>query len=455
MAILQIIICKILYIALQIMSIMLQGEAKNTKPNRFSVIVKQLNDSGFSMKEIASELGMDNSVLTKLCNGTLKSSKGEKLSDLITKLTNDARFGAIIKGKKIDVSKFDMLFSFYYWSAENQLRPALLGIVNDRISECRFYYLQKDLTNFYAEKDALEVKSLVYENSETMDIVLSKKKTGATFISAHLGNKEINEIEASFCSYCGAMGSTQKPYAGIGLLEKVEKENFSTWLEEISLKGIPPQITNALYKRRFDLSAIESKVYDSIEAINITQKEPLKLVNGQWLGYYLRSHIEGPNRSGGIVKVLMDVEESGVANIYFRQSDNPNIKDVTIYSGFFKFPNDNSAAITIGEFQSEKNVNRLVMYLKPDAQKLKGVFTGYRTIDLGCFTSAIFFEKLYLIRDENQTKREFIENLINEHRPARYHKSKFIDDPNDIRNQLKSIQEKTFETVENCFNANP
>jgi hypothetical protein len=284
-----------------------------------------------------------------------------------------------------------------------------------------------------------------------MDIVLSKKQTGATFISAHLGNKEINEIEVSFCSYCGAMGANQKPYAGIGLLEKIEKNDFDRYLEEISLNGIPQQITNALYRRRFDLSEKEAEVYDSIETVNMTQKEPLKLVHGQWLGYYLRSHIEGPDTNGGIVKVLMDVEESGVANIYFRESDNPKIKDVIIYKGFFRFPIENTGTITIGEFQNINNVNRLVMHLKPDAQKLKGVFTGYRTIDFGYFTSPIFFEKLYLIRDEGQTKKDFIENLINEHKPARYHMSKFNDDNEEIKNQLKRIQEKTFEIVENCF----
>jgi hypothetical protein len=426
---------------------------------QFSKLIKELADQNIPKYEIAEKLGIlkpnstlgDNSVMTKLCNGTLKSFKGTTVEGFTSKLLTHKDFAPILTSRKIDASKFDLLFFFYYWSAYDELKLGLLGIVAGKLSECKFYYLQKDPNNIYVEKYTLEVKSITYENSETLDIIVSKKHTGATYISAHLGNKEIDEIEVSFCSYCGAMGALQKPYAGIGLLEKVKKNDFARQMDEINSNGIPHQIINALYKRRFDLSNREVEIYDSIESINITQKEPLKLVSGQWLGYYLERQIEGPEESGGIVKVLMDVEESGITNIYFKDSDDPNIKEFTVYKGFFKFPFHDSGAIIIGEFESQTNINRLILHLKPDAQKLKGVFTGYRSIDLGYFTSPIYFEKLYVSKPASQTKNDFISSLADEHKPARYHRSQKNSYSQDIIDQLQRIQDKTFDTVHSCL----
>ncbi|MBK7763310.1 MAG: hypothetical protein IPI46_08035 [Bacteroidetes bacterium] len=137
--------------------------------------------------------------------------------------------------------------------------------------------------------NCINIKSIYYKDSDTIDIVLrTTKHSGFTFITAYKGIKKIDEIETTFCSYSGSMDSTQKPYAGIGLLERIKMDSISKALSKISQNGVSFRITNALFERRLDLSHHEVRSFTDKDELIENQIEPLKLLNGNWEGYFLK-----------------------------------------------------------------------------------------------------------------------------------------------------------------------
>lgn len=432
--------------------------------DEFKILIDVLVKSGFQRKQIAEELGIKEkgkkndgnlSVLSRLCNGSLQSYKGISISDYVEKIQKSKLLSSKLTSTNIDATKFDFIFFFYYWSEKGMAKVAVIGINKKSPRNSVFTYLTKQESGNYITGEVHDIKLFEHENSPTIDIVTRKRnKRGSTFISAHIGSKRLDEVKLTFCSYCGAMRSIQVNYAGIGILEQIAPEDFVNYMNELNSAGIHPSIVNVLYRRRLNLHHSENDVYDSYEALNSSQREPLNHIKGYWVGYYLRRMIEGPEKSGGLVKVIMIVEESGLATINFISGEyrDSAFNERTIYSGVFQFSIENSISIIVGKFQPVYKSNRLRMLLKYDDRKLTGFFCGWRIINSGYFTTPIYFEKID-ISSNNKSKEETLKALFKEYKPARYHRTKLKDKEFEyVLQTLSTIEDTVFDTVQRCSN---
>ena len=183
----------------------------------------------------------------------------------------------------------NLIFFFYYWSGDNEIRFAVLGIDLKKAKTGKLIYLQRTKNDEFEITHESNIESIAYEDSDTFDVILrSKRSLGATFLSVHLGSIEITDIKIAFCSYCGAKGAHETQFAGVGILHGIPKQEFETKLNDIKNKGINPNIVNVLYRKRFDLSLSEADLFEKEKNIDSYLPEPLKLVQDLWIGYYLR-----------------------------------------------------------------------------------------------------------------------------------------------------------------------
>jgi hypothetical protein len=435
----------------------MRGNIQDTQ--RFNQCVEKIAAAGILKKEIAADLGMVNkktgegniSALDKLCNGTANSNNDRSVEALTSLLLSIEKYRRIIGGMFIDTVAFEFIFFFYYWSNHDEIRCGILGI-NLSEKKGRLIYFTTISEKEFRITHESDLKKIAYQNSDTVDLMFkSKENLGATFLSVHKGSIEIPDMEISFCSYCGAMGSQETQFAGIGILQRINKIEFEDRFKVILSDGIAPNIANVLYKRRFNLHPSESESYKTPEKINLPQIEPLKLVKGVWQGFYVRRILKNTNGEGLLCKVLMVVKENGIARIHFKESDDEKIEPPNPYHGFFKFPILNKATVVVGEFENEHNTNRLTLYLKPDGQFLEGIFTGWRTKDLGVFATPVYFERIPQKDSEKyENLEDYIKKLLEVFKPARYDFKNVINFRKEIE-RLKIVQKNFMEIVSVCL----
>lgn len=435
---------------------------ENDYSDLFRNAVELLYSSGYKKNEIAEALDIkknndviDHAAFTKLCSGKLQSYKKRSIQSIYSELISLKQFKDFFNNNPFNIVSFDIVYIFYYWSYQNIIKTAIIGINMKRASSGRLIYLAKSASGNFTEKFSHPVISQEFINSETLDIRFNSKnkRSGATFLSVHLGSKSPEKINLTYTSFAGAMSNDQNQYCGIGVIQQIRKSDLTDFLKLLCQNGVPPSITNLLYKKRFDMTWPKHDMYENVEELWGTQREPLKLLKGYWVGYYLRNLIDGPKKDGGIVKIILNIQESGESFIYFNDSEEFEDSSLVTYNGFLKFPGENNYQITVGEFQNIQNVNRLILYLKPQSKKMSGMFSGWRSIDLGYFSSPIYFERIPKNKiDLEKSNEQQLSTLIEEYKPARYHRS-HKNDFEQIIEELREIQNGIFETVEKCLEA--
>jgi hypothetical protein len=429
----------------------------------FKNAVELLYSSEFKKNEIAESLNIkknsslvDHSAFAKLCTGVLQSYKKRTIESLYNELINHPKYKSYFNKNPFNIISFDIIYIFYYWSYQNKTKAAIIGLNLKRATAGRLIYLEKTSASSFKEKYNHPVISQEFKNSETLDIRFNtkNKRSGCTFLSIHLGNKLPQNINLTYASFAGAMSNDQNQYCGIGVIQQIQKSDLKDFLNNLYTNYIPPSIINILYKKRFDVTWSKHDMFENIEELWGTQREPLRLLNGFWVGYYLRRLIDGPTLDGGLVKVIFHIQETGESTILFNDSDEIEDSNLVIYNGFLKFPGENNYQITVGEFQTTQNVNRLMLYLKPQSKTMSGMFCGWRSIDIGYFATPIYFEKIPKNKiDLKKTDDENIAILINEFKPGQYHRTKTNEFEDQIK-KLREIQENVFETVEGCIGSN-
>lgn len=437
---------------------------------QFAKSVDLLKSHKISKAIIAEKLGIistrtqkpDHTILTKLVAGLVKTHNKRSVVELHQELITHEDFKKYFSNDLINITTYDHIFLFYYFSFHGIVKFAIIGISEKNSSLSRLIYLDKTEDGAYKESVTHHILTQTYKQSETLDLTCNnpRKKSGSTFLSIHLGDKSLAEIKVSFASYCGAMATDQNQYGGIGVIERITHEIFKDKMTILAKEGSPASVVNMLYRKRYDISRfpISPEMYDDIDALFGTQKEPLKLIQGYWRGYYLRRVLNGDSdKSGGIVKVLLEIQPSGLAAIRFIDAvveDMSTIdmllknKKVVEYKGVFKFPIPDSCSITAGEFEYNKqqSISRLQLRLKYKSNKLVGMLSGWRTIDLGFYSTPIYFEQMN--SDEIGTLSN--NEILIKHHMTQYFRSTYQSFKKQIT-ELQRLQKDIFEGVEECF----
>jgi hypothetical protein len=397
-------------------------------------LVEVLHHSGVQKKEIASQIKipkLDLSDLAKLCSGTSKTCNGLAASDYIS--------------VDIDTINNDRIFFLYYWSIHHQLKFSIIA-VNDVSKSGEFVYVKKGTNSMFEIERKSKVDSFNHNNLPTIEFILKKEDVDvSTFITAHKGSKKLNDIRLTYCAYCGATGSNYLSYSGIGILEQIPKMDLLKHLVYLAIEGVPPSISNALYRRRFDLETSESEVYDSYEQIKEKQINAIKNLVGYWVGYYPRKNIEVGKVRGGIAKVVMSVKADGKVHVYYQAKSHPDYSPD--YEGILRFPHSKKKSIIVGELEHYKKTHRVRFLLNAHSNQISGNFSGWRDEDSFHFSRAIFFEKVENI-DLSDHKND-IPLLLSLYKPRGYHRGE-LEGMSKIIEKLIKIEADTIHTMKSC-----
>jgi hypothetical protein len=425
----------------------------------FALIIEILKRNKVKLSEIAEYLklyGKDNktinlSVLTKLTTGVIKTNKGRGYEEYISLL--EKKYHHILSDRSISTVEIDFSYLLFFWDKAGTINFSLVLLSTSSDTKGRVIYFKKNEDGKYVELESLEIKSFFYKDSETLDIIFKDtKRSGFTFVSIHKGNKRLDEINLSFCSYSGSMESTQTPFAGIGIVKQINIGDIEKEIDFICHNGIDSQVTNVLYERRMDVKDHEVKVIANYDELIDKNRDPQKIVAGVWVGYFLRNEIDMFVEGGGIVTVVMRIKESGEATIVHFLSKETKSPEKIIYRGIIRFPIDNQTTIMLGNFEKKNDTHRLSLYLRTDSQKLKGMFTGWRVTDTTFFATPIYFTR---ITNDIQNESQF-EQLLQDIKPTRSHFNEFIKkEVPDVINQLGKIQENSFATIESALKLKP
>ncbi len=420
----------------------------------FNRLVALITDV-YTKTRIAQELNIINeakheadlATFNKIENGTLSSHDGIYIQEFNDKLKAVKDFKDILTPTAGSVTDFTSLFLLYYWSSDNTLSLAAIGVNSEDENKNSFIYFSKNNSGAYEIHKTRKVTSFHYIPHKVIEIVVQKKSSGPKiFITVDLCGNEIEDVTFAYCSYCGSMGSSNGAFGGIGIIEKIGISDFSKRIDKIA-KEFPYSIVNAIYNRRHNVNDSEIKVYEDVNKIRNKQTKTMKKIFGFWVGYYPRKHIEKEGIIGGIAKALMFIDKSGEVKFYFR-SDHTDGNIIPDYEGIIRFPYSAETKIIVGEFEQYKGVPRMRLLLDLAHNNLTGSMSGWRHKDNIHFTRAIFFENVLNTEVDNYTAT--LQSLIGKHQPGPYTINDYLLIKDKIKT-LRQIQDKVIHTIDNCI----
>lgn len=427
--------------------------SSNKDSEVLNYLVEILYSHGIQKKNIAFNIGIpksDTSDLSKLCDGTLKSCNRKSVKDYINSIYEFREFEKILTKNAINFSLYSRIFIFYYWSSNKHIGIAFIGINEEELEKSDFYYLTKTENGKYIVGRRSRVFSFEHKGKPTLEIILKKNKDVSTFITAHIGSVDLDDVKLTYCSFCGGMGSNPICYSGIGILEQVNSSDYLHLISTIEHYGIPYSITNALYSRRIDLSNSEREVFSSYKEIQINQIKNIQGIAGYWLGYYARKDITDGDIKGGIAKVLMYIDRDGTVKVYYQY--NSGMTSYTPdYYGIVQFPHSKTKSIIVFELESYKRTHRIRFLLALNGGKLKGNFSGWTDKGILHFTRAMYLEKIDISYDENSEKT--LDILMKKHQPNGISRKNITSDENYI-SELIRVETDTIHSINFCVGNN-
>lgn len=415
--------------------------------------------NGFTKKQIAISLGLirNKKAATDRLN---KIERGENISlerleKYVYALENDRSFQPILQPilqpEIIDVRDSTDIYMLYFWSAKMHIGIAAVSLVKDDkdiidYERSELVYLHTNQLGKFEVNKKRKIESYTIVPNKVIEIIYQKKPgSPRTFITVDVSGGDINDVNFAYFSYCGSMSTNKGPYAGIGIIEKIGKENFNQRLKEVSMK-IPSSIINALYQRRHNVEHSEIGLYESPDEIRDKQRTALKSLHGFWVGYYPRSLKDSDNEIGCLAKVIAFISDSGEVLIHYK-TPNDQSELRPDYTGIIRFPYSKSTSVIVGKLEFYKGTHRIRLLLKIKSNKLVGNMTGWRDKDGFIFSRAIYFEPIPNI---TRNYKENVNDILKQYNPRGYGYDEIFNFLPEIK-YLKKLEEEYLHTVDNCI----
>ncbi len=425
---------------------------------RFNEIVSLLKEHGFTKSQIASEMGVTKlnkenrtvanlQAFNKIEKDELFSYKKIPLEAMIKLIENAPIFKKVFQPDHIDISLYTHAFFLFYWSNRNEIGLAFIGIEDKDLSKSSFIYLQRNKDGHFVPLKTRLVASFSYTPHKVLEIIIHKKEGAPkTFLTVDIAGGDIEDVRFAYCSFCGSMSSNKGVYSGIGIIENIDSHFFNNRIKQLN-DHVPSSIINALYNRRNNVEHSELGLYENENEIRNKQINAIRAIQGYWVGYYPRKHIEVDGIEGGLSKVIMHIEASGVVKIYFKSVFDNNVI-IPNYTGVIRFPFSRKSTLIVGELEHFKGTHRIRLLLNSHKEELTGNMSGWRDEDGSLFSRAILFESIKT--EPDHILQESLTSLIDTHNPRGYSINEMMSFVNQIKS-LKKIEEKSLHTLENCI----
>jgi hypothetical protein len=369
---------------------------------------------------------------------------------------------------------FDMLdkhiyYIYYYYSfTEKQVKPAIFAIklINEEWSDGKLYYLTYDKKlKTFKNRSAYTLQLIANKNKFIYYKATSDLDDRMSLFIINLRRTRKDERYCLFGTYNGIVSFNEDIAQSAGKFILIREGNVAAKINKIAkTMSVEPWIDNKLlFATRTVLTEDEGKGYkDENEldekVVEFNQYKCSLTIFGYYVGYYLRKDIHA--NEGGIVRILMEVQESSKAIIHYREYQNDpkrNFPKHSRYKGFLYFPLKTDNSIIKGEFEAGENfglTSRILAFLKPKEgmEEIEGILVGKKRLDDGnLFSSPIVFKKIGNIGQHS------LKFYFNEVQPSRIPRSELPDTVlwgNDniqleqLRKRLSDLSDEYFEKIE-------
>jgi len=305
----------------------------------------------------------------------------------------------------------------------------------------------------YYKKDNYGIEEIKFDLNESQTQLFSSNTNPKTkffsavypvngqvnFFTININGKPLKKRKILFLTY-SVVEEDLSLSCGYGMLIKENtKENAVEKITNIlnNTEVVEDWIICALQKKKMNFSEFETMVYNDQNDFlkRHHQYTAIKDISGLYLGYFLKIKESAKN----VVKIILEIKNSGESNIYFTLNDQTKNKYSPRYKGNVSFPGTTASEVkgtySYFEFQDK---NKYYLFLDIDGNELSGVFSRWTKDGVhGIFSSPIFFGKI------NATDTLDLKSLIDLHDLGIITKDRLTED-NLLIEKFNALSDKYF-----------